>query len=635
MTRDHQGIARAAAFVLAVFTSTHAFGITSTFVQDKTAWNNTANWANGDQPTVPTTGGGTIPNAVGDVAIFQQKVNSTLGAGSTHNISLGTGTMTVGQILVRNTDNEYTTAVATGTLVFDNGGSSATAVLTELEGTGTSNQSRFRMNLPVVLNSNLEINQNHNLRRNSATEFVQLISSSTSGLTMTKNGAGNVQFAYGGALVNPTDGFQGVLDINDGAVRLINGTGSTNTVFGRATGIRVENNAQFQLGNGVTSFSIGEVSPGVKGEIVLNGLGNDNPNPDFTFNEGALRFEQSATFRFVCDFNSPIRLETQSRIFVTAADTTAKLNEEVRGDDLAGINKGGPGLLKLTTTSANGNTYAGNTNVSNGGLAVNNTVATASGVGSGDVFVNNGGRVGGTGTIGKTADPSNVSVSDGTLSPGDLSIDSSSGLLIEHAGTLTVHGDVSLTDDSFFNINLGSTFDQLVAGGAIDLGGSTLNLALGAFVPDGVQSFTLISNTGAGSISDLFGTINIDGVAAASPDLNLNGETYHLSYAAGVGSNDLVLLPGATPVGLDGDYNDDGIVDAADYVIWRKGGSLENDTPPAGAGPEDYDKWFEQFGTGGMGSGGSLSGNAAVPEPTTGLLVAVALCGFMAVAKRR
>jgi hypothetical protein len=68
----------------------------------------------------------------------------------------------------------------------------------------------------------------------------------------------------------------------------------------------------------------------------------------------------------------------------------------------------------------------------------------------------------------------------------------------------------------------------------------------------------------------------------------------------------------AIPAGLDGDYNEDGTVNAADYVAWRKlPGTFGGD-------PDGYDAWREQFGEPGAGSGGGGS----VPEPaTTGLLV--------------
>ncbi len=64
---------------------------------------------------------------------------------------------------------------------------------------------------------------------------------------------------------------------------------------------------------------------------------------------------------------------------------------------------------------------------------------------------------------------------------------------------------------------------------------------------------------------------------------------------------------------LSGDYNQNGVVDAADYIVWR------NDPNHTQAG---YDLWRAHFGqTAGSGSGASA--NAAVPEPTTLVLVIV------------
>jgi hypothetical protein len=77
--------------------------------------------------------------------------------------------------------------------------------------------------------------------------------------------------------------------------------------------------------------------------------------------------------------------------------------------------------------------------------------------------------------------------------------------------------------------------------------------------------------------------------------------------------DDLVLELAAAP-GLVGDHNGDGVVDAADYVAWRK-------NPDAFGGPGGYTDWVENFGEGGGGSGNS---GAAVPEPAAGFLVLVA-----------
>jgi hypothetical protein len=73
------------------------------------------------------------------------------------------------------------------------------------------------------------------------------------------------------------------------------------------------------------------------------------------------------------------------------------------------------------------------------------------------------------------------------------------------------------------------------------------------------------------------------------------------------------------PMGPLGDYNSDGKVDAADYVVWRK-----NDIN----GQQGYTDWRTNFGRT-TGSGGGLS-SAAVPEPVSFviLLVGALFAGF-------
>jgi hypothetical protein len=74
-----------------------------------------------------------------------------------------------------------------------------------------------------------------------------------------------------------------------------------------------------------------------------------------------------------------------------------------------------------------------------------------------------------------------------------------------------------------------------------------------------------------------------------------------------------------TPQGVDGDYNNNGVVDAADYALWRNGGPLQNEIATVGnVTPEDYTEWMARFGNV-SGSGAGLYG-AAVPEPGTILL---------------
>jgi hypothetical protein len=82
---------------------------------------------------------------------------------------------------------------------------------------------------------------------------------------------------------------------------------------------------------------------------------------------------------------------------------------------------------------------------------------------------------------------------------------------------------------------------------------------------------------------------------------------------------ELTYIGGTTP----GDFNEDGFVDAADYVVWRKN--------PGNFPPNAYDTWRANFGNP-PGSGSSLGGNSQVPEPATIGLVLFA--GLALVARR-
>ena len=94
--------------------------------------------------------------------------------------------------------------------------------------------------------------------------------------------------------------------------------------------------------------------------------------------------------------------------------------------------------------------------------------------------------------------------------------------------------------------------------------------------------------------------------SARAPALvaTFGGRDLFITYAGGNG-NDVALF--TTVPGLAGDYNVNGVVDAADYVLWRNnlgsGTSLPNDDSP-GVGPDDYYSLRTQFGkTAGSGSG--------------------------------
>jgi hypothetical protein len=85
--------------------------------------------------------------------------------------------------------------------------------------------------------------------------------------------------------------------------------------------------------------------------------------------------------------------------------------------------------------------------------------------------------------------------------------------------------------------------------------------------------------------------------------------------------------------GLLGDFNEDGKVDTADYVTWRKSGNnpLPNDDGVATEAAR-YDLWRAHFGEVAQGGGSSL---AAVPEPASMALVFVAAVAALFVRNRR
>jgi hypothetical protein len=83
------------------------------------------------------------------------------------------------------------------------------------------------------------------------------------------------------------------------------------------------------------------------------------------------------------------------------------------------------------------------------------------------------------------------------------------------------------------------------------------------------------------------------------------------------------------PVGEPGDFNEDGKVDAADYVIWRKNtgnSALPNDNGLA-TQAERFSLWRSNFGNMAM-PGGGAGGGSAIPEPGTFVYLVGAIAGL-------
>lgn len=107
-----------------------------------------------------------------------------------------------------------------------------------------------------------------------------------------------------------------------------------------------------------------------------------------------------------------------------------------------------------------------------------------------------------------------------------------------------------------------------------------------------------------------------------------DASAYFSGGASNVYLDNLVVINNDLPPGVNGDYNNNGTVDAADYVLWRNGGPLTNEVADPGAvSAQDYTEWRNRFGS---VTGSGLGAGSSVPEPNSLILwtIVVALVGF-------
>jgi hypothetical protein len=191
--------------------------------------------------------------------------------------------------------------------------------------------------------------------------------------------------------------------------------------------------------------------------------------------------------------------------------------------------------------------------------------------------------------------------------------------------------------------NSGSTIEVFPGSTAVYLQGLTTtgsSAALAVHLADAMDEPDFGTVEVAGSAS-LDGTVNVQLASGFTP---VNGDTFQILSASGgiTGSlalGSVVALPAGLHWELDinatsvllsvvssGDYNGNGVVDAADYVLWRK--TLNQSGPGLAADGNgngsvdlgDFDYWRARFGTMVAPAAGIASGTA-VPEPTTAVLV--------------
>jgi autotransporter-associated beta strand protein len=315
------------------------------------------------------------------------------------------------------------------------------------------------------------------------------------------------------------------------------------------------------------------------------------------------------------DLQNPIDLNAAARRIKVSNGTSnvdGLLSGVISGTG-GGLEKDGGGTLKLTAA----NTYDGGTTVTQGRLLVSNT--TGSGTGGGAVNVN-AGTLGGTGFIQPSGTAGITIATSGTLSAGEsigtltLNGNSTTGTVLTLANGATIFEEVNIGQSDVVALINGAAGDIAFNNNVVNFSDATLGgLAPGVyplFTADVADAFSGIVTTPGGLItSGLSIGTGLEAYGGIAQLYNLGQE--------------ITLLINSP------DFNSNLVVDAADYVLWRK-------NPAAYFGDAGYTFWRRWFGlvAGGSGSGGALDAAGEVPEPTTLTLICMTT-PVLALRKRR
>jgi hypothetical protein len=226
---------------------------------------------------------------------------------------------------------------------------------------------------------------------------------------------------------------------------------------------------------------------------------------------------------------------------------------------------------------------------------------------------------------------------------------------VNYTGSKGINNLVVFADPTTGNVKIRNTSPFTVAIDAYTIAsaGASLNSnpALWTSLQDTVGATWSESNLSDNRVSEL--------KSSSETSLTLNGGTtfdlgnlfktaspkdlvfqFLLSDSATTSTGVVLYEAAPTVGGVLGDYNKNGVVDAADYTVWRdklgQPGSTLDNRNPANSGninPDDYAYWKSRFGAT-SGSGSFATGSSPVPEPATAWLAFV-LCGSIALAVRR
>jgi autotransporter-associated beta strand protein len=381
--------------------------------------------------------------------------------------------------------------------------------------------------------------------------------------------------------------------LSNGTATISNGSGAGSTGFVDFGG----GSRTFNVGNGSANVDLDVAVPITNGSLTKSGAGTMRLSGSNTFSAatisgGVLRTNHSSalTNSMAVTVNNGGTLdlngitETIASLASAAGNTTGAVLQGAANLTLSAssgtFTYGGTitssGTLAkngASTQTLTGNNSLGPVTISAGKLLFNGSNTT------GNITVTTNGVLGGTGSVSGAVTLNNF----GHLAPG-ASIESFD------VGALTLNTG-SVLD---FDLGAGGVMDRINVAGLLTIVGASVNLTDTGGMSAGL--YTLVDyGTVSGNVAGL-GTPN--GPSTFKYSLFDTGSTINLR------------------VSILGDFNFDNKVDAADYVVWRKG--LGTTYTAA-----DYNLWRAHHGEV-AGAGSGVGAGPAVPEPATAALLFVA-----------
>ncbi len=478
-----------------------------------------------------------------------------LGTWSLSGVNRYTGNTTVsgGTLKITGTGRVYSAAHSTAVVTVQSGGTLELDSWAYDGATQSLGMLASGAGQVVVNNGTIRVNGTTTYGRGVTINSGGAIFEAAAGANWTWGGVGYVENVYSG---NPAVTLTGAG--NGQCDKLISGSGVlTKSGAGKWT-INANNTltGNARISGGTLTINLGKslawvgATKSVNDSLVISGgatvevsywgaWGDTGPFGRLNYNDGYLRVDNGTIRMMASDSgaNRGINIGAGGVTLEAASGVTWALGSggnTLYGTGALTLAGAGTGVVNTTVTTSGGlvktgtgawtltgaNTYGSGTAVNNGLLLVNN--ASGSGTGAGRVLVNDGGLLGGTGTIGGVV----TNLAGSVLAPGGTSA----------PAVFAVGTKVRMEEGSTLHVNLngdtpGSGYDQLnlKTTGALELSNATLQIAVGTgYTPPEYTVYTIV--TGCASMGGTF-----DGLADGGEILSGPG-SFHIRYNSGAGT---------------------------------------------------------------------------------------------------